>query len=157
MAKTRIGGIMKNDHLSKIGVMSIPDRPGVIAQVLKILGSERINTQFIVQCIDLTQKDHIIFCVDRDDLDRTLAIVEDVIGDVGAEQVIHVPNVALLSIFGPDFRERPNIAGVFFTALAAQDINILAVSTSISTLSCLIDGDRLDDAVATICEAFELP
>ena len=68
-----------------------------------------------------------------------------------------MPNVSLLSIFGPDFRERPNIAGVFFSALAAQGINILAVSTSISTLSCLIDGDRLDDAVAAICDVFELP
>ena len=86
-----------------------------------------------------------------------LRIVEQAVHEVGAEEVIHIPNVALVAIFGPDFRERPNIAGTFFSALAQAGINILAISTSISTLSCVIDADRLDDAVRAICGAFELP
>jgi len=157
MAKIRIGGIMKNDYLAKIGVMSIPDRPGVAAALLKALGQQRINVQFIVQCIDLAGKDHIIFCVDRDDLKQTMEIVEQIVAEIGAEEVIYLPEVAIVSIFGPDFRERPNIAGTFFAALAQDKINILAISTSISTLSCVIDADRLDDAVQAICGAFELP
>ncbi|MGQ9458314.1 MAG: ACT domain-containing protein [Anaerolineae bacterium] len=157
MGKIRIGGILKYEHLAKIGVMSVPDRPGVAAAVLGSLGEQQINVPFIVQCIDLAQKDHIIFCVDRDDLERALAVVDRVVKEVGAEAVVHNPHVAVIAIFGPDFRVRPNIAGVFFSALAAAGINILAISTSISTLSCVIEGDRLDDAVAAVCGAFELP
>jgi len=157
MAKIRIGGIMKNDYLAKIGVMSIPDRPGVAAALLEALGQQRINAQFIVQCIDLAGKDHIIFCVDRDDLEQTMEIAEQVVEQIGAEEITQHPKVAIVSIFGPDFRERPNIAGTFFSALAQDKINILAISTSISTLSCVIDADRLDDAVQAICGAFELP
>lgn len=157
MGKIRIGGILKYEHLAKIGVMSVPDRPGVAAAVLGALGEQQINVPFIVQCIDLAQKDHIIFCVDRDDLEKALAVVDRVVKEVGAEAVIHNPHVAIIAIFGPDFRIRPNIAGVFFSALAAAGINILAISTSISTLSCVIEGDRLNDAVAAVCGAFELP
>lgn len=157
MGKIRIGGILKYEHLAKIGVMSVPDRPGVAAAVLGALGEQQINVPFIVQCIDLAQKDHIIFCVDRDDLEKALAVVDRVVKEVGAEAVIHNPHVAVIAIFGPDFRMRPNIAGVFFSALAAAGINILAISTSISTLSCVIEGDRLNDAVAAVCGAFELP
>ncbi|NLE76086.1 MAG: ACT domain-containing protein [Chloroflexi bacterium] len=157
MVKIRIGGIIKNDHLAKIGVMSIPDQPGIAGVVLRALGQQHINVQFIVQCIDLNNEDHIIFCVDRDDLDAALAIVERLLSEVQAERVIHNRHVALISIFGPDFRERPNIAGTFFSALAAKGINILAISTSISTLSCIIDAHCLDDAVAAVTEAFELP
>ena len=36
---------------------------------------------------------------------------------------------------GPDFRERPGIAGMMFRSLAAKGVNILAISTSISTRS----------------------
>jgi|YNPNPStandDraft_1061719.scaffolds.fasta_scaffold122598_2 aspartokinase len=157
MGKIRIGGILKYEHLAKIGVMSVPDRPGVAAAVLGALGEQHINVPFIVQCIDLAQKDHIIFCVDRDDLEKALAVVGKAVEEVGAEAVIHNPHVAVIAIFGPDFRVRPNIAGTFFSALAKAGINILAISTSISTLSCVIDGDRLNDAVAAVCEAFELP
>lgn len=157
MGKIRIGGIIRTEHLAKIGVMSIPDRPGVAAAVLGALGQRRINVPFIVQCIDLAHKDHIIFCVDRDDLDEALKVVHEAVERVGAEAVVHNPNVAIIAIFGPDFRERPNIAGTFFSALAAAGINILAISTSISTLSCVIDADRMEDAVNAVCEAFELP
>jgi aspartokinase len=65
--------------------------------------------------------------------------------------------VAVLSIFGPDFRERPGIAGTMFSALGSRDVNILAISTSISTLSCVIDADRLGEAVSAMRETFDLP
>ena len=77
--------------------------------------------------------------------------------DVVPKQVIQRPNVAIISIFGPDFRERPGIASTMFSALGAKQINILAISTSISTLSCVIDADCLDEAVVAMRETFDLP
>jgi aspartokinase len=44
-----------------------------------------------------------------------------------------------------------------FSALASVGINILAISTSISSLSCLIDVDDMDAAMRALEEAFELP
>jgi len=44
-----------------------------------------------------------------------------------------------------------------FSAPGEQGINILAISTSISTLSCVIDADRLCDAVAAMQKTFDLP
>ncbi|MGQ9585701.1 MAG: ACT domain-containing protein [Anaerolineae bacterium] len=157
MAKIRIGGIIRTEHLAKVGVMSIPDRPGIAAAVLGALGRQKINVPFVVQCIDIEGKDHIVFCVDQDDLSPALKIVEEVVREIGAEKVVHHPEVAIVAIFGPDFRSRPNIAGTFFSALAAAGINVLAISTSISTLSCVIASDRVEDAVQAICGAFELP
>ncbi|MFB0546725.1 MAG: ACT domain-containing protein, partial [Anaerolineae bacterium] len=59
--------------------------------------------------------------------------------------------------FGPHFGERPGIAGVMFSALASVGINILAISTSISSLSCVINVSDMDEAVWALGEAFELP
>jgi len=76
---------------------------------------------------------------------------------VKAMAVTSQPNVSLVSVFGPDFRERPAIAASVFEAMASADINIMAISTLISTVSCLIDGSRVDDAAVALRERFALP
>jgi aspartokinase len=63
----------------------------------------------------------------------------------------------MISIFGPHFGERPGVSGTMFTALAEAGINILAISTSISSLCCIIDESDMDEAVRVLEEAFELP
>ena len=71
--------------------------------------------------------------------------------------MISYPEVAIVSIFGPDFRERPGIAGTMFDALAAEDVNIMAISTSISTVSCVIESKALETALDALRETFDLP
>lgn len=157
MEKIRIGGIMQNGHLALLNVTAVPDRPGTAAAILCGLGDRGINVQFIVQCIDQLQQDQIALCVDRSDLDAALEIVRRIAPALEAGKVLAEKDAAIVSIFGPDFRERPGIAGIMFRALAAQDINILAISTSISTVSCVINALDLDKALAAVRGSFELP
>jgi aspartokinase len=155
--KIKAGGIIQNTGLAKIGVMSVPDRPGIAGVVLTDLGERGINVQFIVQCIDLQNRTHIILCVAQDDLEKALLAIEGVKPQVQAEEVTCQPDIAVVSVFGPDFRDQPGIAGLAFSALASVGINILAISTSISTLSCVLDGDRAVEAVDSLREAFDVP
>jgi aspartokinase len=157
MPKTKIGGIMQTTGLAKVGVMAISDRPGIAGHILSALGDKGINVQFIVQCIDIQDHSHVVFCICQEELDQAEEILENVRHELGAQQVIRRPNVALISIFGPDFRERPGIAGTMFAALGTRGINILAISTSISTLTCVIDADHLATAVTAMRETFDLP
>jgi aspartate kinase len=155
--KIQIGGIMHNDDVSLVGVMSIPDRPGVAGTILSALGEQEINVQFIVQCIDPSGQDHVVFCVSRDDLQRSLRVLEGVRESVCAEKIISDEEVGLVSIFGPDFRQRPGIAGTMFNALASVGINIMAISSSISTISCVIAAERIPDAMRVLHETFTMP
>ncbi len=157
MSKIKIGGIMQTTNLAKVGVMSIPDRPGTAGQIMAALGKKGINVQFIVQCIDILNNDHVVLCISQTEMDVAQEVLEEVRRQLGAEKVIPRPDVAIISIFGPDFRERPGVAGIMFSALGDKGINILAISTSISTLSCVIDADRLSDAVAAMRDTFDLP
>lgn len=157
MERTRIGGIIQKTSLTQIEVLSVPDRPGVAAALLKALGEASINVQFIVQCIDSNSRDHIVLCVESDDVRQALALVEKVSPLICAGCIRVTENVAILSIFGPDFRERPGIAGQMFDALADAGINILAISTSISTVSCIILRSGLDKAKESLLQVFELP
>lgn len=155
--KIKIGGIIQNRNLAKIGVMSIPDRPGVAGAIFCALGAKGINIPFIVHTIDLNDLDNVVICVARENLTAALEVLDTVRETVGAEEIVYDGEVGIVSIFGPHFGERPGIAGVLFSALASVGINILAISTSISSTSCLLDAEDMDDAVQVLGETFELP
>jgi aspartate kinase len=157
MEKVRIGGIMQNAHLALLNVTAVPDRPGTAAAILGGLGQRGINVQFIVQCIDQNRQDQVAMCVDRDDLPSALEVVSQTMPDLETGHVSAEPEVAIVSIFGPDFRERPGIAGTMFRSLAERGVNILAISTSISTVSCVIDSDSLEIGLIALRETFDLP
>jgi aspartate kinase len=157
MEKIRIGGIMQNAHVSLLNVTSVPDRPGIAAAILGDLGQQGINVQFIVQSIDQSNRDQVALCVDRDDLPAAQDVLNRVVPGFESGQVIIFPEAAIVSIFGPDFRERPGIAGTMFEALADRDVNILAISTSISTVSCVITSENLETGLNALRKTFDLP
>jgi aspartate kinase len=156
MDKVRIGGIMQYVDLALVGMMAVPDRPGIAAAVFEALGRRGINVLSIVQAIDLENNTHIVFCVASKDVSVALGLLEPVRERFGGRQVTHRSGVALVSVFGPDFRETPGIAGAMYSAFADADINILAISTSMSSVSCVIDQTCLDHAVAALKDTFEM-
>jgi aspartate kinase len=151
------GGLLKFRDLCLIGVMSAPDRPGIGASIFRALGHVNINAQFIVQCIDLRHRSHVLFCVAEEDASEALARIRPVARELEAEDVSEQHHVALMAVFGPDFRERPGLAGRAFGTLAERGINILAISTSISTVSCVIRDEDYGAAEEAIREVFRLP
>ena len=157
MGKVKIGGIIQSKELAQVGVMSMPDQPAVTGKIFSALGKEGINIQFIAQTLDVGGRGNTIFCIDRKDLEETVNVLTRIQPFVGLEKVMHHSPVGIISIFGPHFREKPSLAGMMFSALGDAGINILAVSTSISTLSCVIEEGLLPQAVQAISEVFELP
>ena len=155
--KFRIGGIIQRRDLAHIGIMGIPDRPGVAGAILTALGGENINCPFIVHTISVHGLDSIVLCVAQSQLAAAVDALQPVCDSVGAEAVVCTEKVAMLAVFGPHFGERPGISGVMFTALASAGINTLAISTSVSTLSCIIDDAQADDARQVLEEAFLPP
>ena len=155
--KIKIGGIIQKRNLAKIGVMSIPDRPGVAGAIFSALGERGISVPFIVHNIDLNDLDNIVICVAQEDLTAALEVLNTVRETVGAKEIVYGREVGIVSMFGPHFGERSGIAGVMFSALASAGINILAISTSISSMSCLVDASDMDEAVQALEKAFELP
>jgi aspartokinase len=157
MGKIKIGGIIQNPRLSALSILGVADRPGIAAEVLNALGERHISIQFIAQLIDSQRQDHLCLCISREELRAGLPLAQAAAQRVGASAVEYIEQASLISIFGPDFRERPGIAGAMFSALAARNINILAISTSISTVSCVIEARHTTSAVEALHQTFDLP
>ena len=155
--KVKVGGIMANTGLATVSIHSIPDRLDVPGIALHTLGEKNINIEFIVHNLDLEGNGNITFCIDQKNLESALEVLEKIKSLVEAKGVSYRPNVAVISVFGPHFRERPMISGLILNALAISGINVLAISTSISSCSCLIQGDQVEDAMRALHETFEAP
>ena len=155
MTRVKIGGILQQKDLALVGMMAVPDRPGIAAAIFKTLGRRGINVLSIVQLVDLDNNTHVVFCVASKDASVALGLLGPLKERFGGRGITHRARVAMVSIFGPDFREKPGVAGKMHTALADAGINIVSISTSISSVNCVIDEARLHDAVAALKDTFE--
>jgi aspartokinase len=156
-AKIKVGGIMANTGLAMVSILSLPDRPDGPGMALHAMGKRNINIEFIVHGLDLEGNGNMTFCIDQKNLETALEALEGVKPLIEAKGVSYHPNVAVISVFGPHFRERPMISGLMFNALGTAGINVLAISTSISSCSCLIEADQTEDAMRALHETFEAP
>jgi aspartokinase len=155
--KVKVGGIMANSGLATVSILSLPIRPDVAGTVLHALGRQSINIEFVVHNLDLEGNGNMTFCIDQKDLEAALGALEGVKPLIEAKGISYHPNVAVISVFGPHFRERPMISGLMFNTLGTAGINVLAISTSISSCSCLIQADQAEDAMRALHETFEAP
>ena len=156
-SKFRIGGIIQKGDLARISILGLPDRPDAVAAILTALGNNEINCTFIVHAFCIHHRHSMVICVARDCLAAALNILETICRDLGAEAILHTDDVVMLAIFGPHFGERPGIAGTMFTALTSANIHTLAISTSISTVSCIVEAAQMDEAIQALREAFLPP
>ena len=155
--KIKVGGIMKNTGLSTVTILSLPGRPDIPGTILHALGKRNINIEFVVHTIDIEGNGNMTFCIDQKNLESSLEVLEGIKPLIEAKGISYNPDVAVISIFGPHFRERPMISGLMFNALGGAGINVLAISTSISSCSCLIQADQIEDATRALRETFEAP
>ncbi len=155
--KVQIGGVMRGDGLTLISTLAIPSRPGTAGKIMSAMGDNDLNVEFITQTVGLAAKDHIIFCVKKEIANQTMMLLNGLKAEIGAEKIARQDDVGLVFAFGPDFRYSSGIAGQVFKVLGREGINIIAISSSVSTISCVIDADRVDDAVNALEKIFIIP
>ncbi len=157
MSKVAIGGMLETRGLVLVKILGVKRGPGVAGRALSILGGKGVNVLCVVSSSDSGDRENISLAVERDDLDQALGLLGGVREEIEAERIECVKSVALLSIYGPHFSERPAIAGMMFEAMAEGGIDIHAISTSVSTVSCIVDEKDIDDATSQVCETFLVP
>lgn len=148
---------MVSTGLAMVSILSVPDRPDVAGTILHAMGKNNINIEFVVLSSDVEGNGNMTFCIDQKNLEGAIEVLEEVKSLIEAKGISYQPNVAMLSVFGPHFRERPMISGLMFNALGTAGINVFAISTSISSCCCLIQADQAEDAMRALHGTFDAP
>jgi len=157
MEKTAIGGIMQSDGRALIKIMSVPDHASVAGTVLSAMAERGINIELLVESFDLDDYANFALVIDQKDLDQALELFDKIKPTIDAKVVAYTPDVAVLTVFVHHLREKPHVHSLMFSSMASVGIGALAISTSLSSVSCVVQGQHLEPAVKALSGAFNLP
>ncbi|MGB3238308.1 MAG: aspartate kinase [Geitlerinemataceae cyanobacterium] len=147
---------------AKIALLHVPDCPGVAAKLFGAIASQKLDVDLIVQSIHDGNTNDIAFTIARGTAEAAEAVaaaIAPTLGPVTAENTAEVfvdRDIAKISIAGAGMIGRPGVAAQMFSALAAAKVNMQMIATSEVKLSCVIDADDSDRAIAALCETFEV-
>ena len=156
MEQPVVSGIAHAIDEAKLTVVGVPDVPGVASTILGPIADASIEVDMIVQNIGSDGTTDFTFTVKRRDYDTAKGILNGVIKDVGARDLIGDKAIVKVSVVGVGMRSHAGVATRMFNALAEENINIQMISTSEIKISVVIAERYLELAVRSIHKVFDL-
>ncbi len=163
-----VTGVAYDKGEARVMLVGVDDKPGVVAQIFGDLAEEHISVDMIIQNAPSDApssrvrapgpegKTDVTFTVGKGDLAKTKAMMEKIAGKVGALGVRYDEDIAKVSIVGLGMRSHAGVAARMFKILAAEGINIQAISTSEIKVSCLVATKYTELAVRALHDGFGL-
>lgn len=151
-----IRGVAHDEKVAKVAVLGVPNHPGIAHAIFSALANASIDVDMIVQSIRNIERNvtDMVFTVASADLAQAKKIVDAVAAELNASAVLIEEDVAKVSIVGAGMLGNPGIAARMFGALSKAGVNMEVISTSEISISCLIKGERLKEAVNAIHAEF---
>ncbi len=151
-----VTGVAYSKDDAKVTLIGVEDKPGIAANIFEPLNKAQINVDMVIQNISSDQMTtDITFTTKREDLFKTREIVKKN-KNIKYKNMTFNDKVAKVSIVGAGMVSTPGVTYRMFRALAEENINILAISTSEIKLSVIIDEDNTLNAVKKLHTIFEL-
>jgi aspartate kinase len=152
-----VAGVAYDKGEAKVQLVGADDKPGVVAKIFGMLAEKNVQVDMIIQSPSRggDSRTDVTFTVAKTDLPRVKDLIEDTAKAVGA-RVEYDAEIAKVSIVGLGMRSHAGVAAKTFGLLAAEGINIQAISTSEIKISCIIAAKYTELAVRTLHEGFGL-
>jgi aspartate kinase len=156
MEQALVSGIAFNRDEAKVTVLGVPDTPGVAYQILDPIAEANIEVDVIVQNIGRDGLTDFSFTTHRNDLKKTLDLLQKVCKHIGAREVIGDDKICKVGLVGVGMRSHVGVASKMFRALAEEGINIQMISTSEIKITVVIDEKYMELAVRVLHKTFDL-
>jgi len=155
--KKVVTGIAYSRGNAKVSIVGVEDKPGIAADIFEPIGKNNINIDMVIQNTSLDgKKANITFTIKREDLQKTLNLIEKNKQKLNYEKITHDDKLGKVSIIGAGMQAAPAVTYKMFRSLANEKINILAISTSEIKISVLIREDLTQKAVKALHKSFGL-
>ena len=156
MERPIVSGISSIDNEAKLTIRGVPDIPGVAAKILGPISDAGIDVDVIVQNVGADNTTDFTFTVDKSNLSKAENIMKDTSSSLGGGLVEADDDIAKISIVGRGMRANAGVASKMFQALAANEINILMITTSEIKISVVIKKEEMEEAIRALHDAFDL-
>jgi aspartate kinase len=156
MEQTIISGVTHDTSEAKVTIFRVPDRPGIAAKVFRALADANANVDMIEQNVSTDGFTDISFTVPKEELGRTLEVIDKIVAEIGAGGANHDAEIGRISLIGAGMRSNPGVAAQMFETLAAENVNIEMISTSTIRISCVVHERDVERAVRALHTSFDL-
>jgi aspartate kinase len=133
----------------------LPHRPGVAAGVFDAVAAANVNVDTIIQNV-VHGGAEMSFSVPENDVPATREAIDAAQATLGDFQVEENHGLGKVSLIGAGMRSHPGVAATMFRTLADLGINLHMISTSPIKISCMIDREKIPEAVRALHDAFSL-
>ena len=143
------------ENQAVFSISSLPDRPGIAAQIFETLSDAKINVDLIIQATHDGNSNDITFTVNEFDLTKTIEQCELITSQLGGEYNFKA-KMTKLSIQGAGIMGRPSVSADLFDTLSQANINVRLIATSEIKVSCVIELNNIPKAIRFVGEKFKL-
>ncbi len=154
--KNKVTGIAHDMDVAKITVVGVPDRPGIASSIFEPLAKAGISVDTIVQNASVQNITDLTFTVAESDVDKAMKVVKPIADSIKARECVSNSKLGKISIIGTGMQNAPGYAARMFTTLSQKNINIHLITTSEVKITCIVDEDKVVEAVRALHKAFEL-
>ena len=154
--RNKVRGITHDLDVAKIMVAGVPDQPGIASAIFVPLAEAGISVDTIVQNASIENITDLTFTVTRGDLPKAMTVIRPIVESIGARECLSDSNLGKVSIIGTGMQNSPGYAARMFDTMSEEKINIQLISTSEIRITCIIEEDRVTDAVRALHRAFEM-
>ena len=151
-----VSGATIQKDMAKIGLIGIPNVPGMAAKVFARLAEAKVVVNDIIQTELGPERANLSFMVGTSDVQTAKEVAEDLKKELHCESIFVRDDIALVSVVGVGMRSQYGVAEKMFGALATAKVNIDSITTSEIRISCAVGRDEVERALEAVCLAFEL-
>ncbi len=153
----KIGGILESSSLILLRIIALDDKPGVAGRILKFFAHRKINLEYITESSTSEGNAVMAVCFREDYYHDVKKFITENQSSIDALKIVKTEEVSTLGIYGPHFREKHSVAALFCSILGQVGVNIYGISSSISSVCCIIKTDDLQKAKKALLYRFDLP
>ncbi len=151
-----VRGVSVERNQAKVTITNVPDRPGAASRIFTALADAHVIVDVIVQNVSAAGTTDISFTTSRDELEKLGTLLNPIVKEIGASDVLKQEGIAKLSVVGIGMRSHSGVAARLFEALAKGGVNIEMISTSEIKIAVILDEAKIVEAANLAHEAFGL-
>lgn len=154
---------MPDIHLStmcdvaEVVIRDVPDTPGMAADIFGALGAAGLNVELVISSPCRRNRANIAFAVKEKDIEAAIRILNEMKDTLQFDSITSRSEIAILTLSWHMLSAQPGSGGRLFSALSRAGINIEAISTSLSSISCMVKVSQIDEAERVLREEFDIP
>ena len=156
MEQHSVDGLTVSNQDLMISLKKVPVSSIILNRCLDALSAANVNVDIITQTAPVKNAIDVSFIVYASDLEK----VRDIINALGDEypeiKLVINKDITRLSISGIGMRTQSGVSAKFFQAMADNNVQLLMITTSEISISCIIRNDDAERAIAATKAAFHL-